>query len=130
MVCLSVILLCYRITCWWFCNQRFCNKKGALFVLYPVYYIFCQSDKIISIILTHLHLMAVVVLAVVIFLFENLREKRSVALTKSSGIACFNDSRSAPVGRCTRLKIAALWSNWNLGMKDTIRLFSWVGEAL
>ena len=77
-------------------------------MLYPVYYIFCQSDKIISIILTHLHLMAVVVLAVVIFLFENLREKRSVALTKSSGIACFNDSRSAPVGRCTRLKIAAL----------------------
>ena len=32
MVCLSVILLCYRITCLWFCN-----KKGALFVPDPVY---------------------------------------------------------------------------------------------
>ena len=31
----------------------------------------------------------IAVLAVVIFLFENLREKRSVSLTKQSGIACF-----------------------------------------
>ena len=28
MVCLSAILLCYRITCLWFCNKGFCNKKG------------------------------------------------------------------------------------------------------
>ena len=32
MVCLRLILLCYRITCLWFCN-----KKGALFVPDPVY---------------------------------------------------------------------------------------------
>ena len=39
MVCLSVILLCYRITCLWFCNKRFlCNKK-ALFVPEPVYWV-------------------------------------------------------------------------------------------
>ena len=29
MVCLSVILLCYRMTCLWFCNKRFCNKRGC-----------------------------------------------------------------------------------------------------
>ena len=32
MVCLSMILLCYRITCLWFCN-----KKGVLFVPDPVF---------------------------------------------------------------------------------------------
>ena len=37
MVCLSVILLCYRITCWWFCNKRVCNLKRALFVPDSVY---------------------------------------------------------------------------------------------
>ena len=31
MVCLSVILLCYRMTCLWFANKRFCKKK-ALFL--------------------------------------------------------------------------------------------------
>ena len=36
MVCLSVILLCYRITCLWLCNKRLYNKKGVLFVLDPV----------------------------------------------------------------------------------------------
>ena len=36
MVCLSVILLCDRITCVWFCDKRFCNKKGAFFVPDPV----------------------------------------------------------------------------------------------
>ena len=35
-MCLSVIL-CYRITCLWFCNKRFCNKKEVLFGLDPVY---------------------------------------------------------------------------------------------
>ena len=28
-LCLSVVLLGYRITCLWFCNRRFCNKKGC-----------------------------------------------------------------------------------------------------
>ena len=37
MVCLSVIWLCYRVTCLWFCNKIFlCNKKGVLFVPDPV----------------------------------------------------------------------------------------------
>ena len=36
MVYLSVIVLCYRITCWWLCNKRFCNKKGTSFVRAPV----------------------------------------------------------------------------------------------
>ena len=29
MAYLSVKLLCYGITCLWFCNKRFCNTKGA-----------------------------------------------------------------------------------------------------
>ena len=37
MVCLSVILLCYRMTYLRFYNKRFCNKKGVLFVPGPVY---------------------------------------------------------------------------------------------
>ena len=37
MVCLSILLLCYRITCLGFYNKSFCNKKGALFVPDPVY---------------------------------------------------------------------------------------------
>ena len=36
MVYLSVILLCHRITCLLFCNKKFCNKKGALFVPDPL----------------------------------------------------------------------------------------------
>ena len=37
MVCLSVILLCHRITCLWFCNESICNKKqgGVLSVQDP-----------------------------------------------------------------------------------------------
>ena len=46
MVCLSVILLCYRIACLWFCNRRFCNKKAALFVLDPVYLLFSLNSDI------------------------------------------------------------------------------------
>ena len=38
-------------------------------------------------ILIHAHQMAIVVLAVVIFLFDNPREKRSVPLTEQSGTA-------------------------------------------
>ena len=37
MVCVSMMLLCDRITYLWFCNKRFCNKKGALFVLEYIY---------------------------------------------------------------------------------------------
>ena len=42
-----------------------------------------------GIILIHLYQMAIVVLAVVICLFDSLRESRSVPLMKQSGIACF-----------------------------------------
>ena len=45
-------------------------------------YIFCQSDKRTDIILTHSHWTAIVGLAVVFSLFDNLREKRSVLLTE------------------------------------------------
>ena len=41
-----------------------------------------QLTKKIGMILTHLCQTAIVVLAVVIFLFDNIREKRSVPLTK------------------------------------------------
>ena len=37
MVWLSALLLCYRITCLWFFNKRFCNKKEVLFVPDPIY---------------------------------------------------------------------------------------------
>ena len=30
MVCLSMILLCYRVTCLLFCNERFCSQKGII----------------------------------------------------------------------------------------------------
>ena len=45
MMWLSVILLCYRIACLWFCNKRLYNKKRALFgpdTVYPkpVYFSF------------------------------------------------------------------------------------------
>ena len=42
--------------------------------------------------LTHSHHTAIIVCATVIFLFDNLREKRLVPLTKQSGIACFKNS--------------------------------------
>ena len=61
---------------------------------------FANLTKKIDSILVHSHWMAIVVLAVVIFLFDNLREKRSVPLTKQSGIACFQSSCSVPVETC------------------------------
>ena len=44
-----------------------------------------------GIILIHSHQMAIVMLAIVIFLFDNLREKESVPLTKQPGIACLKN---------------------------------------
>ena len=37
MVCLSVTLLRYRITCLQFCNKRFCNKKGGRYLCCNLY---------------------------------------------------------------------------------------------
>ena len=51
---------------------------------------FCQSVPKIGILLILSHQTAIV-LALVIFLFDSLREKRSVPLTKESGIACFKN---------------------------------------
>ena len=45
-------------------------------------YVFANPTKIIGIILIHSHHMAIIVLAVIIFLLDNLREKRSVPITK------------------------------------------------
>ena len=53
--------------------------------------------------------MAIAVLAVVIFfLFDNLREKRSVSLTKHSGIACFKTPCSTLV--CCETQGENLWA--------------------
>ena len=43
---------------------------------------------------------AIVVLAVVIFIFDSLREKRSVPLTKQAGVACLKNSCSTLVKNC------------------------------
>ena len=60
---------------------------------------FCLRQKRISIILIYAHQMAIVMLALVIFfLFDNLREKRSVPLTKQSGTAYFTNSYGALAG--------------------------------
>ena len=64
---------------------------------------FTNLTKKIGIILTHSHQMAIV-LAAVIFLFDSLRKKRSVSLTRKSGIACFKTSCSTLVEkRCSRM---------------------------
>ena len=55
------------------------------------------QKKKIGVTLIYSHWTAIVVLAVVIFLFDNQREKRSVPLTKQSGIACFKNSCGIPV---------------------------------
>ena len=51
-ICLSVILLCYRITWLWFCNKRLCNKKGHYLCLTLTSYWFCFSGELW---LTHGH---------------------------------------------------------------------------
>ena len=43
---------------------------------------FCQSDDKIGIILIHSHQVAIVELAVTVFLFDSLREKKPVPLTE------------------------------------------------
>ena len=48
----------------------------------------------------HSHQTAIVVLSVVNFSFDNLREKRSVPVTKWSIIACFKNSCSTPFQNC------------------------------
>ena len=57
---------------------------------------FADLTKKIGIIFIHSQQTAIVLTAVV-FLFDSLREKRSVPLTKQSGIACFKNSCSTPV---------------------------------
>ena len=59
--------------------------------------IFPDLTPKIAIILINSHWMTIVVLAVAIFQFDNLRKKRSVSLTKLSGIACLKNSCGTPV---------------------------------
>ena len=61
---------------------KFCSTPKT--VLY-----FCWSDKNIGIILIHSHRMLFLCWPLSFFLFNNLRGKRSVPLTRYSGIACF-----------------------------------------
>ena len=72
-------------------------------------YTFCRSDKKKKgIILIHSRPVAIVVWAVVIFLFGNLKEKRSLPLTKWSGTARFKHFCGAPV---RLLRHAAGWKS-------------------
>ena len=48
----------------------------------------------------HAQWAAIVVLAVVIFQFDNVREKRLGPLSKYSGIVCFKNSCGTPVEKC------------------------------
>ena len=62
-------------------------------------YTFANLTKQLGIILVHSHWMAIV-LAVVMFLFDNLREKRSVLLSEQSGIANFKNYCGTPLENC------------------------------
>ena len=42
-LCLSVILLCYRIACLGFCNKRFCNKNKGHYLCRTLYVWFSDS---------------------------------------------------------------------------------------
>ena len=57
--------------------------KQALLLPDPAFWGADLTKKNVGIILIHSHWSAVVVLVIVLFLFENLREKRSVPLTNS-----------------------------------------------
>ena len=83
-----------------------------------------KEKKKTGVILIHSHQKPVVVLAVVTFLFNNLRDKRSVPLTKESGIACFKNSCSTPVEN-TVLQYHGILvtSPIPLGTEKEVRLF-------
>ena len=79
---------------------KFCGAPNLYFL--PIW-----SNERVTI-LIHSYWTATVVLAAVIFLFDSLREKRSVPLTKQSGSACFKSFCDSLVeNRCPRWK--ALW---------------------
>ena len=66
-----------------------------------------------------------IVLAIVIFNFDNLRGKRSVPMAKWSGIPCFKNSCSTPilVASCDRL-VENLWSNVWFKSNISLLIFS------
>ena len=71
-------------------------------------FFFASLTKKIGVNLIRSHQMAIVVLAVVIFfLFDNLRETRSVPLTESSDAACFKNSCGAAV--CCGIPVENHW---------------------
>ena len=49
MVCLSVMLSCYRITCSWLCNKRFCHKKQG--VICTAIYIYIYQERFLVVVL-------------------------------------------------------------------------------
>ena len=55
------------------------------------------KNKFVFFFIIHSYQVAIVVLVIVTFQFDNLREKRSVPLTKESGIACLKNSCGALV---------------------------------
>ena len=81
----------------------------------------CQKINFLLIkigrILIHSHRTTVVVLAIVIPLFDDLREKRSVSLTEWSGVACLKNSCSARVENHWP-SLFILWYRW--GHQDTL----------
>ena len=76
---------CYsyvRIVLFYLFSSRGTHKLITNILCYTIKCIFVHLTKTISRVLTHSHRAVAVVLAVVIFLFDNLREKRSMPLTK------------------------------------------------
>ena len=51
MVCWSMILLCYIITCLWFCNKRFCHKKGIICTRPCIFIINLISNNALQVVL-------------------------------------------------------------------------------
>ena len=63
-------------------------------------YIFFAYLTKVGIILIHSHWVAIVVLAVIIFIFDDLRQKKSMFLAKESGITCFKNFYGILVENC------------------------------
>ena len=87
----------------WHKLLKFCGTPKNTF--------FSDLTKKISIILIHSHQSVIMLAVVIFFLFDNLREKRSVALTKYSGIAWLKNSS------CTLVE-----NHWYKSLK-----FGWLG---
>lgn len=88
-------------------HQRFptffisCTHKLITRILWHTkIYISCWSDKKTGIMLIHSHYITIVLAVAICFLFDNMKEKRSVPLSKLSGIACFKNCCGTVVKNC------------------------------